>query len=186
MNSKLVFLSNFLENPKQVAAITPSSRHVIKNIINRIDFKKTKYILEFGPGIGNLTNALLLRLNPNARLICFEINSKLCNYVNNTLKDPRLIVINDKAENIDQYLEKLNIDKIDYALSALPFSLIKKEDKINIIKKTNDKLREGGKFIVYQQYSNKIKKYLGLYFKNISINYEIRNIPPTFIYTCEK
>ena len=76
--------------------------------------------------------------------------------------------------------------KIDYALSSIPFLLIKDRRKHSIIRKTKDSLGKNGKFIVYQQYSWHIRNYLSFYFKKISTGFEIRNIPPTFIYRCEK
>ena len=185
MNSKLVFLSNFIKKPKEVASITPSSKHVINQLMKNIDFDNAKCIIEFGPGIGNITKELLKRLSQDTKLICFETNKKFCNFLKNSIKDSRLEVINDTAKNLDFYLKKYKIDNIDYAVSGIPFSLIKKEDKKNIIKNTRDRLRKGGKFIVYQN-SQHMKKYLSIYFKKILVDLEVRNIPPTFIFVCEK
>ncbi len=185
MNSKLIFFSNFLKKPKEVASIIPTSRHVIKHIINNIDFANAEYIVEYGPGIGNTTNALLKNLKPNAKLICFETNKKFCNFLEDHIKDTRLKVINDAAQNLDFYLKKYKITNIDYAVSGIPFSLINKENKKTIVRKTRDKLRTNGKFIVYQ-YSQHMKKYLDTYFKKISTDLEIKNMPPTFIFACEK
>jgi len=87
---------------------------------------------------------------------------------------------------LDLHIKRLNITNVDYVLSGIPFSLIKTENKKDIIKKTKDSLRGGGKFIVYQQYNWHLKKYLSIYFKKISTDAEIRNIPPTLIFACEK
>ncbi|MCH8003263.1 MAG: methyltransferase [Nanoarchaeota archaeon] len=186
MNSKLVFFSNFLKKPKEVAAVTPSSKYVINKITKNIDFNKSKCIIEYGPGVGTITKEILKNLNQDAKLICFESNKKFCKFLNQDLEDPRLIIINDSAEKLNFYLEKLNINNIDYILSGIPFSLIKKEIKKEIIKKTRDNLRIGGKFIIYQQYNWHLKKYLDIYFKKISTKVELRNIPPTLLYICER
>ena len=186
MNSKLMFFSNFLKKPKEVAAVAPSSKYLISRIINNIDFSITKCIVEYGPGVGTITKELLKNLNQDAKLICFESNKKFCKFLNQDLEDPRLIIINDSAEKLYFYLEKLNINNIDYVLSGIPFSLIKKEIKKEIIKKTRDSLRKSGKFIVYQQYNWHLKKYLDIYFKKISTKVELRNMPPTMLYVCEK
>ncbi|MCH8066965.1 MAG: methyltransferase [Nanoarchaeota archaeon] len=186
MNSKLVFFSNFLKRPKEVAAITPSSRYVIRHITKNIDFNNAKYIVEYGPGIGNITEELLKNMGPDARLVCIESNKKFCKFLDDNIQDRRLTVINDSAEKLESYIEKLNINNIDYVLSGIPFSLIKKEIKKDIIKKTEYVLREHGKFIIYQQYNGHLKKYLDIYFKKISTEVELRNIPPTMLYVCEK
>ena len=185
MNSQLMFFSNFLKKPKEVASVIPSSRHVINHIIKHINFDNADCIVEYGPGIGNTTNALLKRLKPDAKLICFETNRKFCNFLKNNVKDLRLKIINDTAQNLDFYLKKYKISNIDYVISGIPFSLINIEDKKAILQKTRDNLRQNGKFIVYQL-SQHMKRYLGFYFEKISMDIEVRNIPPTFIFVCEK
>ena len=185
MNSKLVFFSNFLKKPKEVASVIPTSRHVLRRIIKTINFENTKFIAEYGPGIGNITKTLLKNMRPDAKLICFEINKKFCNFLRDNIKDSRLEIINDTAQNLDFYLKKYKISNIDHVVSGIPFSLINKEDKKVILQKTRDSLRTNGKFIVYQL-TQHMKRYLGLYFKKISMDIEIRNLPPTIIFVCEK
>ena len=150
-----------------------------------IDFQTAKCIVEYGPGIGNITQALLKNIKTDAKILCFELNKDFCSFLDNKFKDKRLIVINDSAEKVDYYLKKYNLENIDYAISGIPFSLIEKENKKNIIRSTNNNLRQGGKFIVYQ-FSNGVKKYLDLYFNNVNTKLELRNLPPYFILACEK
>ncbi len=186
MNSKLVFLSNFLRNPFEVAAIAPSSKYVIKNMMKHVDFKDVKCIVEYGPGIGTITIPMLRNLNEGAKLLCVESNGKFCEFLKSSIDDSRLIVINDTAENIDYHLERLGIKDVDYVFSGIPFSLIKRKNKETIIKKTKDSLKKGGKFIVYQQYNSHLGKYLKAHFNKVLKKFELRNIPPTAIFMCEK
>jgi|TARA_Y100000310_G_scaffold345041_1_gene461343 phospholipid N-methyltransferase len=186
MNSKLVFLSNFIKKPKEVAAIAPSSKYVINRILKNVSLYEADCIVEYGSGTGKVTHALLEKMRSNSKLICFETNLKFYKYLKENVKDDRFIVVNDTAENLDQYLKKFGVEKVDYVFSGLPFSLIKPKNKEKIIEKTRDILKKRGKFIVYQQYSKLVKKYLKLYFKNISMELEVKNIPPTFVFVCEK
>ena len=186
MNSKLVFISSFIKNPKEVAAVAQSSRYLVNRIIKNIDFKNAKCIVEYGPGTGVVTKALLKYIDKDARLICFELNKGLYHFVNKNIKDPRLVIINDDAEKVDYHLKKLKIKSMDYALSGLPFSLIGKESKKNILKKTKSFLKNGGKFIVYQQYNGHLRSYLKDCFEKVSTGLELRNIPPSYFYICEK
>lgn len=186
MNSKLVFFSNFLSNPKEVAAIAPSSKHLIKQILSNVALEDAKFLVEYGPGVGTVTDALLKKLSPDGKIICFETNPKFCSLIKNNIKDDRLVVINDSAENLAYHLKRLNMPNIDYAFSGIPFSLIEPKNKKEIIKTTRDKLREGGKFVVYQQYSTMLRKYLRIYFENIKTKFEFRNIPPSYVFVCER
>ena len=185
MKTNLVFLSNFLKNPKEIASIIPSSRFLRGNIIKNIDFENAKCIVEYGSGTGPITKELLERSNKDTKIICFEKNKTFCNFLNNNFPDNRLTIINEGAENALYYLNQFGIKEVDYVISGLPFSLIQKGLRYKIIHQTKLKLRNNGKFIVYQN-SNYVKKYLKAYFNSISLNVEVLNIPPNFIYTCEK
>jgi len=134
MKSKLVFLSNFLHNPRQIAAVAPSSKYVINSVIDEIDFNNAKCIVEYGPGTGSITNEILRHLSHDAKLICLDVNQKFCKYLSKNIKNSRLAIINDSAVNIDIYLKKFKIKKIDYALSSIPFTFIKADDKKAIIR----------------------------------------------------
>ncbi|MBW2975868.1 methyltransferase [Candidatus Woesearchaeota archaeon] len=185
MNSRLVFFSNFLKKPKEVASVSPSSRYVIDHIVNSIDFENANVVVEYGPGIGNTTIALLEGLKPDAKLICFETNKKFCAFLKENIHDPRLEVVNDTVENIESCLKKRGMKNIDYVVSGIPFSLMNKQSRLSIVKKTKNSLKNHGKFIVYQN-SQHMKSYLNLYFKKTSVSLEFRNLPPTFIFVCEK
>ena len=93
--------SNFLKKPKEIASAVPSSRYVIRNILKHIDFENAECIIEYGPGIGNITGALLKRLKPRARLICFETNKKFCRLLGENMRDTRLKIVNDTAKNLE-------------------------------------------------------------------------------------
>lgn len=185
MKSQLIFLSNFIRHPKETASIMPSSKFLREEIIKNINFENVRCIVEYGPGTGPITEEILKRSDKSTKIICFEKNKTFCNYLSNNLPDERLIIINDGAENIEQYLNELNIKEVDYVISGLPFSLIPETLKHEIIQQTKLKLRKNGKFIVYQN-SNHIKKYLKKYFNRISLNFEVLNVPPNFIHVCEK
>ena len=186
MNQKMIFLSNFLKNPAQVAAVAPSSRHAIKSILKNIDFGRAKTIVEYGPGTGPVTKALLEQMEDDSSLICIEPNVNFYSFLGKSINDQRLKLINDGAENIDFHLNRLSVRNVDYILSGIPFSLVKKEAKLSILEKTSNALNENGKFIVYQQYNWHMEKYLKEYFSNVSKQIELRNLPPTFIFACQK
>lgn len=184
MDEKLLFFSSFLSYPKQVGSVIPSSKFLINELLENIDFKNTMYIAEYGPGVGCITIEILRRARKDAKILCFEINKKFCNHLSNNIKDERLVIINDSAENIKKYLKKFNVPKIDCVVSGLPFSSLTPEKKCIIIEETKDTLKNNGKFLVYQ-FLNNFKKYLYTYFSKISVKFVLLNIPPCFVYVCE-
>lgn len=55
----LLFLFQYIVNPRTVGAILPSSRFLGDKMVKRINFAKAKYIIEYGPGTGVFTEELL-------------------------------------------------------------------------------------------------------------------------------
>lgn len=181
----MLFFLNFMKYPKEIGSVAPSSKFLTEEILKNIDFKNAKYIVEYGPGTGRITTEILRRARKDANILCFEINKKFCSYLRKNIKDKRVIVINDSAENIKKYLKKFNTPKIDCIVSGMPFSTLPDNKKSIIIKETKDTLKSNGKFVVYQ-FLNQIKDYLYHYFSNISTKFVPLNIPPCFVYVCEK
>ena len=185
MDEKLLFFSAFIEYPKEIGSIVPSSKFLINEVLKNIDFENARYIAEYGPGTGRITTEILKKARKDAKILCFEVNKKFCGYLRRKINDKRLIIINDSAENIKKYFKRFNISKIDYIISGLPFSVLPDNEKLIIIEETKNMLRKYGKFVVYQ-YLNNFKKYLYNYFSNISTKFVPLNIPPCFVYVCEK
>ena len=185
MEEKILFFASFFKHPKEIGSVTPSSKFLTREILKSIDFKNARYLVEYGPGTGCMTAEILKRARKDAKILCFETNKKFCSYLRENIIDERLIIINASAENIKKHLKKLSIPKIDYVISGLPFSIISKNKKDAIIKETSKTLNYTGKFVVYQYLSN-FKKHLSRYFSNISIKFVPLNIPPSFVYVCEK
>lgn len=186
MDDKILFFSSFLKHPKEIGSVAPSSKFLTEEILKNIDFKNARYIAEYGSGTGRITAEILKRARKDAKILCFEINKKFCSYLRESTKDSRLIIINDGAENVKKYLKKFDVPKIDCVVSGLPFTNLNANKKYAIIKETKSTLKTSGKFIVFQFFLNSFKRYLYSYFSDISIKFVPLNIPPCFVYVCEK
>ena len=185
MDKNLLFFSTFIKYPKEIGSVVPSSKFLIKELLKNIDFKNAACIVEYGPGTGCITTEILKRARKDCRVFCFEINKKLVAYLEKNFDDKRLRIINSSAEHISKHLKAFGIEQADFVISSLPFSVLPDYEKLAIIKETRNTLKNNGKFIVYQ-YLNNFKKYLYNYFSNISIKFVPINIPPAFVYVCEK
>ncbi len=186
MDEKILFFSAFIKCPKEIGSVAPSSRFLVEDMLKNIDFKNAKYIVEYGPGTGRMTTEILKRARKDAKILCFEINKRFCSYLRENINDNRVIIINDSAENIKKYLKKYKISRIDYVVSGLPFTNLNLNKKHIIIEKTKDALKTNGNFLVYQFILNNFKKHLSKYFPKISIKFVPLNLPPCFLYICEK
>lgn len=185
MRDSLLLLSNFIKNPKEVGAVAPSSKFLAKEIVNNIDFKSSKNIVELGPGLGTFTKLILKKALPISKVICFEINGKFCDYLKQNIADSRLFVANSGAEHLSAKLEKLGIKKVDCIISGLPFRNFSHYKKIKILKEVRDSLSDSGRFVLFQ-YTTGLGNMLKLYFSRVESKFVALNVPPSIVYVCEK
>ena len=171
------FLKEIFRDYK-VGAITTSSSFVVNKVLSEIR-PTDKIIVEYGPGDGVVTRPLLKLLAKDAQLISIEPNINFYKKIKR-IRDKRLEVINGYAGKTEK-----KISNVDVAISSIPFTLMSKKDREEIIKFTHKILKPGGKFIVYQ-YSTLVKPILKKYFKTIETSLEVSNLPPYFFMVAQK
>jgi phosphatidylethanolamine/phosphatidyl-N-methylethanolamine N-methyltransferase len=69
-----LFRRRLLQNPKQVSALAPSSRYLARAMAEGLG-PRTGRVVEFGPGTGRLTRAILAAGVPARQLDLFELDS---------------------------------------------------------------------------------------------------------------
>ena len=180
---KNYLLHNFLKD-KNIASVTPSSKFAVQKVCKKMDFNGKRVIVEYGPGTGVFTRALLRKMNPESKLIVIETNPNMTSLLKK-IKDPRVYIFNDTAENVEDILMHCGEETADYVISGIPFSLFKKDKKHLILGNTQRVLSDDGKFLVYQ-FTLTLVAYLRKYFNNISYDFVLLNIPPLFIFEAVK
>jgi len=184
MTESSLFLSNFINNPKETGAVAPSSRFLTREIMKSIDFESSKNIVELGPGLGTFTKAILRNAAPDSRLFCFEVNEKFRSYLKKNIEDERLTIIGEGAENLGRNLKKFKIKDADCIVSGLPFKNFAEQKKRKIIKEVKSSLNPKGRFVLFQ-YTNGLRSMLESHFTKVSRTFVPLNIPPAFVYLCE-
>jgi phospholipid N-methyltransferase len=179
----LNYLKNFIQD-RNVASVTPSSMAMVKRVCEKIDFSRDNVIVEYGPGNGVFTRYILDHSTKGSRIISIELNANFVKELEK-IKDQRLHIYHDSAENVGRILNDSEVEGVDYFLSGIPFSFIKKKQKDAILGTTSTLLNPGGKFLAYQT-SNHLKEPLQKHFPLVSMKYEIRNLPPMCLYEASK
>src|SRR3569833_1933751 len=72
--SGLLFASNFFRHPRMPGSIVPSSRFLIRQLLEPVDWSQARVSVEYGPGVGVITSEVLRRMRPDALLIAIETN----------------------------------------------------------------------------------------------------------------
>ncbi len=144
----------------------PSSPFVVTQMLKKVDWKRARVIVEYGPGIGTFTTEILRKMRPDAHLIALEINGDFVQFLKSSVQDPRLQVIHSSAADVDVQLERLGHPAADYVISGLPFKTLPKELCRLVVRKTEAVLQPQGAFLVYQL-SDAALYYLEPVFSNV-------------------
>ena len=185
MSSKREFFKAFFTSRKVTGSVVPSSRFLTKKMLETVDFKSARCIIELGPGTGVFTREILDQMSNECHLFVFELNEIFVNNLNESITDDRVHIILDSAEHMDYHLHKNGFQEVDYIISSLPLTTIPLEIREAILSASYNSLKKGGEFIQFQ-YSLHQKKNLRKLFKQVDVSYTPLNFPPAFIYRCIK
>jgi len=182
---RLKFFREAIRDIKTSGTIVPSSRFLTKRMVKHIDFNNVKVIVEFGPGNGIITKEILKRIQPQTKLIAFEINDRFFESLEN-IKHSQLIIEKVSAEDITEVLQKHGFDKVDCVISSLPFTNIPPEISDRILSKTYEAMEAESLFVQYQYSLTYYKKLKEVFKDNVKLSFEAFNIPPAFVYIAKK
>ncbi len=180
-----LFARNFLKHPNMVGWVLPSSPFLVDEVLKQIDWNQARVIVEYGPGVGSFTTKVLERMRPDAKLIALEINPEFFQFLNGSIQDPRLHLIQESAAEIDSVLARLGCSQADYVISGIPFKTLPHPLRDTIVRKTHSVLSPTGSFLVYQ-FSDAVRPYLERVFRQVSRDFELLNIVPARLFFCAR
>ncbi len=172
-----------LKNIRTMGSVVPSSPHLIRKMLEDIDFSREEIIVEFGIGDGCITEEILKRLSPKGKLICFEIDKEFCQSAREKFLDSRFIMIEGGAETLSEVMKEYSLTEIDCVISSLPLALFDKPLVKSIMTQVKALLKSDGMYLQYQ-YSLANFKDMKKYFSSVKRKIEMLNIPPAVVYTC--
>jgi phospholipid N-methyltransferase len=176
-----MFLKGFLKHPVMVGALVPSSGQLVKRMLSRVDWANTKVFVEYGPGVGTFSRAILDALPADASYIAIDTNEDFIRYLRHDIVDPRFSAVLGSAADVIEIVADHGHEKADYVLSGLPFSTLPAGVGDAIGQATADVLRPGGAFLVYQ-YSPKCRDFIVPYIPKVEHQMEWLNVPPAQLY----
>ena len=182
LDDRLKFLKAFIANPRQVGAILPTSRWAVRDMLDLGDVPNAKLVVELGAGTGVQTGELLARLGPEAELVAVEIDPGLAELLAGRYRDPRLHVVCDSAENLDEHLDGRQADIV---VSALPYTSFAPALRQRILDVLPRIVAPGGAVLVIQ-YSPLILKELRRRFTDVRVRMSPWNVPPAVLFACRK
>ncbi len=170
-------------------------------MLKGVDIASLRTIVEFGPGTGVFTRAVLEALrasgNDQVRFVALELNPRMASELQAEFaplagaRGPRVEILNENALNVDRVLDGTHAD---FILSGLGWPSIPAAIRDAILEKTATALTPGREFRTFGYHIGLtlpgawgFRKTVRRLFKSVTISPVVwRNIPPAFVYTCVK
>ncbi len=166
-----------------LGSIVPSSRFVVNDVMDQIDWDRARVVVEFGPGVGTLTREALKRMRRDAVLIVIELNAEFVEHLRNTIPDCRIRVVQGSAAHVRRILAAEGVGAADYIISSLPYSLLPEPLRRDIVVESRRALKARGSLLVFQ-YSRRLLPYLKSSFRSVRLDFQPLNILPAMIFHC--
>jgi phospholipid N-methyltransferase len=162
----LFFARNFLKYPVMQGSLIPSSQFLVNDVLRQVDWDRARVLVEYGPGVGTLTQEILKRMRPDAILIAIELNRDFVAVLQREIQDERLKVVYGSALDVQKVLSELNMPRPDYIISSLPYSNMGESVRRAMVEHSKQVLGTQGVLLVFQ-YTTTLLPYLRSSFRSV-------------------
>jgi phospholipid N-methyltransferase len=171
---------------KDVGALHPSSRFLVRRLIRCLRPEAIGTIVELGPGPGIATRPILDALPAGARYIAIEKNPVFAAALKSSITDPRLRVVEGDACSVREILASQGVPAADAVIASIPFSFLPEERRAGLIDAVWALLADDGDFVIFHQFTPLIRSLVKKRFCRVRVRFEPRNIMPCFLLHCRK
>ena len=190
MSDSITFLKNFLRNPTKVGAIAPSSPALVRTMVDGFDWPNIQNVIEFGPGTGVFTEAIVERLPVGSQFFAIERSPELA--VATQTRCPGVNVIEDSVANVVQLCRDHSMGSVDAIVCGLPWASFPQALTDEIMAAMFEVLRPGGQFATFAYWQGvflpaglRFARQLRKDFTTVKRSPTAwRNLPPAFVYRC--
>lgn len=141
MADTLLFFRQLIHRPLQISAIAPSSRFLAKAMAAGL--QPADRVIEFGPGTGVLTRAILAKGVKPQNLTLFEFNAEFVAHLRSSF--PGVTVLNDGAQTAAAHVAQ----GVDAVISGLPLLSMPLDIRESIVKAAFDVLSPRGRYVQF-------------------------------------
>lgn len=179
---KVKFFYKFIRTPRTIGSVTPSSRYLTSKMIEAVPWNNIQSVAELGCGTGVITRAIHSEMKPGTTALLFEKDPYLRKQLSYQYPDSHTYA---DAQSLASAVRQEGLEYVDCVISGLPFANFPQPFRDSLMEQVHGALRPDGYFIAFQ-YSLQMKKQLSRHFHLESIRFEMRNVPPAFVYVCRK
>lgn len=192
LRQQAAFLGEFLRRPGTVGAVAPSSSGLADRMVEWIDWPTVQTVVEYGPGTGAFTGAILKSLRPGARLFALEINPRFVAVL--AERYPGVRVYQESVANVQAVCRREGVETVDAIVCGLPWAAFSAENQTAYLDAMMRVLRPGGQFVTFAYLQGlllpagrRFRRRLREYFSEVGTSrITWWNVPPAFVYRCRR
>lgn len=140
-DDEIRFFKGWMDGPKQVGAIIPTSPITARRMASVIDIGSGRPVLELGPGTGAVTKAILERGVKPQDLYSVEYSADF--YAGLVEDYPGVRFVNGDAFKLDEALGEARDTVFDSVVSAIPLLYFPMEKRIALVDELLDRVPVG-------------------------------------------
>jgi phospholipid N-methyltransferase len=190
MGDTTTFFKNFLRHPTRVGAIAPSSPGLVQAMVEWFDWENARNVVEFGPGTGVFTEAVVNHLRDGARFFAIERSAGLA--ATTRKRCPGVKVFEDSVTNVVELCRQESMSQVDAIVCGLPWASFSESLQSEIMDAMLEVLAPGGQFATFAYWQGVIlpagqrfSRRLHSTFASVERSHTVwRNLPPAFVYRC--
>jgi phosphatidylethanolamine/phosphatidyl-N-methylethanolamine N-methyltransferase len=143
------FLKNWVKNPLQMGAITPSSPALAKKMASYVDITQQGRVLELGPGTGPVTEALIKHGIAEERLILIEFDASFVKMLHERF--PKATIIQGDAYTLTETLKNTLAphEQLAAIISGLPLVTKPDTQRLSLLREALNMLAPNAPFIQF-------------------------------------
>jgi phosphatidylethanolamine/phosphatidyl-N-methylethanolamine N-methyltransferase len=142
------FLRRFLDNPRTVGSLVPSSEHLADAMVGDLQVPSDRSVVELGPGTGAITRPLLARLKDSDQYVGIECDPAFVRLLGQRF--PEADVRHDSAERMERLLRDGAIAPPRYIVSGMPFAALPLLQQYRVIRALRRVLPPDAEFRMFQ------------------------------------
>jgi len=192
MKYSLRFLQQFFLNPGTTGAIAPSSRGLAREMVDWLEFDRANAVVEYGPGTGAFTEAVLANLHRQCSFFLIEVNPLFVQLLQ--VSYPGTVIYKDSVKDVRQLCDREGITHVNCIVSGLPWASFPDAMQTQYLDAMMTVLRPGGQFVTFAYLhglllpnGQRFRRKLGNYFSQVTRSRTVwMNLPPAFVYRCRR
>jgi phospholipid N-methyltransferase len=162
------------------------------HMVRWVDWESVNTVVEYGPGMGAMTEQIIQYKRPNTEFFAVELHSQFVKSL--AERFPDVTVLEDSVANIESLCHQQGVAEVDAIVCGLPWAAFSDRDQTVFLDAMMKVLKPGGQLVTFAYLSgmvlpaaHRFRRKLQDYFGDVQASPTVwLNFPPAFFYQCRR